>query len=89
MVKDNQAFDLTILISTIVVVFLGLKLLNKAYFAEGAEMSWLMVIAIFSWLTSILMFILFSLVAYVSRKELSGIKALIIELHQESRKRKK
>jgi hypothetical protein len=89
MVNDTKAFDITILVSAVIVIFLGLKLLNKAFIAEGGKISWLMAIAVFTWLTSIMMFILFSLIVYISRKELGGIKDLVVELHKKSIKKKK
>ena len=80
-------FDIVLLIVGIGAAFLGFHLINQAYTAEKGQISWLMIIAIFNWLTLLVMFILLSVVVDVSKKELREIKTLIY-LMSEDRKKK-
>ena len=69
-------FELTLLIVGLGAGILGFQLINQVYRSEG-QLSRLMIIAIFSWLTLLVMFILLSLMVDVSKKELTEIKAMI------------
>ncbi len=80
-------FDIVLLIVGIGAAFLGFQLINQAYTAEKGQLSWLMIISIFSWLTLLVLFILLSVMVDVSKKELKEIKALIYLL-SENRKKK-
>ena len=80
-------FDIVLLIVGIGAAFLGFHLINQAYTAEKGQVSWLMIIAIFNWLTLLVMFILLSVMVDVSKKELREIKTLIY-LMSENRKKK-
>ena len=84
--KKFNIFEIVLLVVGIGAGILGFQLINQVYKAEG-ELSWLMVIAIFSWLTLLVLFILLSLMVDVSKKELSEVKQLINLLAQ-NRKRK-
>jgi len=84
----TSVFDFVLLIVGISAAVMGFKLINQAYKAEYGQLSWLMIIAIFSWLTLLVMFILLSIVVDVSKKELNEIKALILLL-SENKKNKK
>ena len=87
---DNKlnVFEIVLLIVGIAAAVLGFQLINIVYKAEGGQLSWLMIIAIFSWLTLLVMFILLSLMVDVSKKELEQLK-LINFLISEQRKKKK
>ena len=80
-------FDVVLLIVGIGAAFLGFQLINQAYTAEKGQISWLMIIAIFNWLTLLVMFILLSVMADVSKKELREIKALIFLMSKNSKKK--
>jgi len=77
-----STFDIVLLIVGISVVFLGFQLINKAYKAEQSQFGWLMIIAIFNWLTLMILFILLSVMVDVSKKELREIRALIYMLSE-------
>ena len=86
---ENQisVFDIVLLVVGVGAAFLGFQLINQAYRAENGQLSWLMIIAIFSWLTLLVMFILLSVMVDVSKKELKEIKMLIY-LMSEAKKKK-
>lgn len=85
--KKMNVFEVVLLVVGLGAAFLGFQLINTAYKAESGQISWLMIIAIFSWLTLLVMFILLSLMVDVSKKELNEIKQMISLLAQ-SRKKK-
>ena len=80
-----NVFEIVLLVVGIAAAILGFQLINQAYKLEGSQLSWMMVIAIFSWLTLLVLFILLSLMVDVSKKELNEIKMMI---HLLSKKRK-
>ena len=71
-----STFEVVLLLVGVAATFLGFKLINQVYIAEG-ELSWLMVISIFNWLILLVLFILLSLTVDVSRKELNELKDLV------------
>ena len=79
-------FEIVLLAVGVGASVLGFRFINQAYAADGGRISWLMVIAIFNWLTLLIMFILLSLMVDVSKKELSEIKTMI-SLLSEKKKR--
>ena len=81
-----SVFDFVLLVVGIGASVLGFQLINQAYRAESGQISWLMIIAIFSWLTLLVMFILLSLMVDVSKRELKEIRTLI-ELLSKGRKK--
>ncbi|MBI2652425.1 hypothetical protein HYX00_03070 [Candidatus Woesearchaeota archaeon] len=80
-------FEIVLLLVGIGAAVLGFNLINQVYNAENGQLSWLMVIAIFNWLTLLIMFILLSLMVDVSKKELSEIKTMIYLLSENRRKK--
>ena len=74
-IKINT-FDVVLLIVGIAAAVLGFQLISQAYKAESGQISWLMIIAIFSWLTLLILFILLSVMVDVSKRELNEIKTL-------------
>ena len=86
--SDNKmnVFEVFLLIVGLGAAVIGFKLINQAYVAESGQLSWLMIIAIFNWLTLLVMFILLSLMVDVSKRELNEIKTMISLL---SRNRKR
>lgn len=80
-------FEVVLLIVGVGAAFLGFQLINQVYRLENSQLSWLMIIAIFNWLTLLIMFILLSLMVDVSKKELREIRTMIYLL-SEKRKRK-
>ena len=88
--EDNKMniFEMVLLVVGLGAAFLGFQLINSAYKADNGQLSWLMVIAIFSWLTLLVMFILMSLMVDVSKKELKEIKTMIYLLSESKNKKK-
>ena len=72
-----NVFEIVLLVVGIAAAILGFQLINQVFRAENSQLSWLMIIAIFSWLTLLVMFILLSLMVDVSKKELNEIKTMI------------
>ncbi len=83
-----SVFDVVLLLVGIGAATLGFQLINQAYKAESGQISWLMIIAIFSWLSLLVMFILLSVMVDVSKKELNEIKTLIYMLSDNNKKKK-
>ena len=83
-----NVFDVVLLVVGIGAAVLGFQLINHAYVSERGQISWLMIIAIFSWLTLLVMFILLSLIVDTSRKELKEIGTMI-DLLSENKKKSK
>ena len=81
-------FDVVLLTVGIGAAVLGFQLINQAYHAESGQISWLMIIAIFSWLSLLVMFILLSVMVDVSKKELNEMKMLIYMLSENNKKKK-
>ena len=82
-----NVFEIVLLVVGLGAAILGFQLINQAYKGEGSQLSWLMIIAIFSWLTLLILFILLSLMVDVSKKELKEIRTLIDLLSRKSRKK--
>ena len=82
----TSIFDIVLLIVGIGAAFLGFQLINQAYMAESGQISWLMIIAIFSWLSLLVMFILLSVMVDVSKKELSELRMMVYMLSQNKKK---
>ena len=82
-----SVFEIVLLIVGIGAAILGFTLINQVYKAESGQLSWLMIIAIFNWLTLLILFILLSLMVDTSKKELREIKTMIYLLY-EKKKRK-
>ena len=75
--EPYNIFEFVLLIVGTGVAFLGFHLINQAFLAESGQVSWLMIIAIFTWLTLLVMFILLSLVVDTSKKELRELRSLV------------
>ena len=86
---DNKmsVFEIVLLIVGLGAAILGFQLINQVYKMQSGQLSWLMIIAIFNWLTLLILFILLSLIVDTSKKELNEIKTLIYLLY-EKKKRK-
>ena len=80
-------FDYVLLVVGLGVAILGFQLINEVFEAEKGQISWLMIIAIFSWLTLLVMFILLSLMVDVSKKELNEVKTMIYLLAENKKKK--
>ena len=80
-----NVFEIVLLVVGIGAAILGFQLINQAYKLEGSQLSWMMVIAIFSWLTLLVLFILLSLMVDVSKKELNEIKMMILLLSKKKK----
>lgn len=78
-------FEIVLLVVGIGASLLGFQLISQVYNAENGKLSWLMVIAIFNWLTLLIMFILLSLMVDVSKKELNEIKTMIYLLSEDKK----
>lgn len=86
--KKANVFELVLLIVGIGSAILGFQLINQVYKSDtGGQISWLMIIAIFNWLTLLVLFILLSLMVDVSKKELAEIKKMIA-MHYANEKKK-
>ena len=81
-----NVFEIVLLIVGVASAVLGFQLINRVYRMDG-QLSWLMVISIFGWLTLIVMFILLSLMVDTSKKELIEIKTLITLLSEGKKKK--
>ena len=87
--SDNKMniFEVVLLVVGLGAAILGFQLINQVYKAENGQVSWLMIIAIFNWLTLLVMFILMSLMVDVSKKELNEIKTMNYLLSENIKKK--
>ena len=68
-----STFEVILLIVGITVAFLGFQLINRVYTIQGT-ISWSMIIAIFTWLILLVLFISLSVAVDVSKKQLVELK---------------
>ena len=85
--SNISVFEMILLVVGIAAAALGFQLINQAY-ALVKEISWLMVIAIFSWLTLLVLFISLSLSVDVSKKQLEETKKMVELLGQMKSKKR-
>ena len=87
---DNRmnVFEIVLLVVGLAAAFLGFQMINQLYRAENGQLSWLMIIAIFNWLTLLVLVILLSLMVDVSKRELNETRNLIYFLMQNQNKKK-
>ena len=78
-------FESIILIVWIAVAAMGFQLINMAHSSE-VGINWLMVIAIFSWLILLILFISLSLILNTTKKQLEEVKKIVEELKHTRRK---
>ena len=86
--RNMGLFDIVLLVVGIGAAVLGFQLINQAYRAESGQISWLMIIAIFNWLSLLVMFILLSVMVDVSKKELNELKTMIYMMSDNNKKKK-
>ena len=72
-----SVFEIVLLVVGIGAAALGFQLINQVYNSQGNQLSWLMIIAIFNWLTLLILFILLSLIVDLAKKELREIRTMI------------
>ena len=82
-----NVFEIGLVVVGVGVAVLGFQLINQTYQDGGGQLSWLMIISIFSWLTLLVLFILLSLMVDVSKKELTEIKTMISLLAEKKNKK--
>ena len=82
-----SVFEMILLVVGIAAAVLGFQLVNQAYNIEK-EVSWLMVIAIFSWLTLLVLFISLSISVEVAKKQLEETKKMAELLGQMKSKKR-
>ena len=80
------AFEVLLLVVGIAAAFLGFQLINKV-FLEERVVSLLMIIAIFTWLNLLVLFISLSLAVDVSKKQLIELKNIVTLLSKKSGKK--
>ena len=74
-------FEVVLLIVGVTTAILGFILINRIYIKEG-EMTWLMVVSIFHWLTLIVLFISLSVAVDVSKKQLVMAERMVYLLER-------
>ena len=82
-----NVFEAVLLVVGLGAAVLGFQFINQIYKSEGGQTSWLMIIAIFNWLTLLILFILLSLMVDVSKRELKEVRALIDLLSRRNSKK--
>lgn len=86
--EKTNVFEIVLLIVGVGAAILGFYMIKQVYNAESGQISWLMIIAVFNWLTLLVMFILLSLIVDVSKKELREIKTMIYLLYENQNPKK-
>mgnify|MGYP001574498145 CR=1 FL=1 len=85
--EKTNIFEIVLLVVGIGAAILGFYLIRRVYTDESGQLSWLMIIAVFNWLTLLVMFILLSLIVDVSKKEVREIKTIINLLYENKPKK--
>ena len=75
-VAKISTFEVVLLIVGVTSAILGFKLINLVHSQDGT-ISWMMVIAIFNWLTLLVLFISLSLAVDVSKKQLAQMEEIV------------
>ena len=81
-----STFEVVLLIVGIAVAFLGFHLINRVYTIQGT-ISWSMIIAIFTWLILLVLFISLSVAVDVSKKQLVELRNITGLLSQRKGKK--
>ena len=82
MEKPNVSiFEIVLLFVGVVTGILGFKLINQVYTQVG-DVSWFMLIAVFSWLTLLILFISLSLNVDLSKKQLAKMEIMVYLLNK-------
>jgi len=76
-----STFEVVLVVVGITSAMLGFQLINVVHDKEGA-ISWMMIIAIFNWLTLLVLFVLLSLAVDVSKKQLAKMEILVYLLNK-------
>ena len=76
-----STFEVVLVVVGITSAMLGFQLINVVH-DEEKVISWLMVIAIFNWLTLLVLFVLLSLAVDVSKKQLAKMEILVYLLNK-------
>ena len=76
-----STFEVVLLFVGIITAILGFNLINQTY-NEAGNISWLMLIAIFSWLTLLVLFISLSLNVDISKKQLAKMELIVYLLNK-------
>lgn len=88
MMEKNKVstFEIVLLIVGIITSVLGFKLINQVY-SLSKDISWLMLIAIFNWLTLLVLFISLSLNVDTSKKQLAKMELMVYLLNKKKGKK--
>lgn len=87
MSNKMNIFEIVLLVVGVAAAILGFQLINQVYNTESGQLSWLMIIAIFNWLTLLVLFILLSLMVDVAKRELNEIRTMIYLLAEGKKKK--
>ena len=77
MEKKVDIFEIILLTVGIGVSILGFKFIGKVFELDNGQLSWQMLMAIFNWLTLLVLFIVLSLIVDNSKKSLELMKMLV------------
>lgn len=84
--KKLTVFEIILLIVGIASAVLGFQLINKVFIADKG-ISWLMIIALFNWLTLLVLFISLSLAVDVSKQQLAKMEIMVYLLKKKKDKK--
>lgn len=82
-----NVFEIVLLIVGVGAAILGFQLINTTYKAENSQVSWMLILSVFNWLSLIVLFILLSLIVDTTKRELGKLD-IIIYLLSHNRKKK-
>ena len=80
-----STFEVVLLVVGITAAILGFNMISIAHSQEGT-VSWMMVIAIFNWLTLLVLFVSLSLAVDVSKRQLVQMEMIAEALKDKKRK---
>ncbi|MBI2542486.1 hypothetical protein HYV80_07320 [Candidatus Woesearchaeota archaeon] len=85
-IKQLNAFQIIPLVIGLGATFFGFKLIKEVYLINNSQISWLFVLAVFNWLSLIVLLIFLSLILDASKKGLGKLDVVIYLLSRGKKK---
>lgn len=84
--RHLNTFQIVPLLIGIGAAFFGFKLIKEVYIINNSQVSWLFVLAVFNWLSLIVLLVFLSLLLEASKKELGKLDVIIYLLSRGKKK---
>lgn len=85
-IRKLNTFQIVPLLIGLGATFFGFKLIKEVYLINNSQISWLFVLAIFNWLSLVVLLVFLSLLLDSSKKELGKLDVVIYLLSRGKKK---